>query len=129
MKTAQQILDSIDTLFGNVATDRQGTVEAMKLIARRANAYASLETEDWSDDLESLSDNQLVAEWRSGTAAAETELSNRHRAALVKSIATRTGDAEAAELIADAAFASARERFNPVTENFFCHLLAASVAA
>lgn len=125
MNNSQAILDSIDTLLGSVATDRQGTIEAMKLIAQRANAYASLETEDWSDDLESLSDNQLVAEWRAGTAAAETELSSRHRAALVKSIATRTGDAEEAELIADTAFATARERFNPVTENFYYHLLAA----
>ena len=73
--------------------------------------------------MHNLSDNQLVAAWRAGTEGAESELSNRHRAALVKSISTRIGDVEATELIADAAFADALETFNPANDAFFCCLL------
>ena len=45
MKTAQQILDAIDTLFGgNIRRDEEGTIEAMKTIADRANAFAGYGT-------------------------------------------------------------------------------------
>ncbi|WP_428306522.1 hypothetical protein [Lacipirellula sp.] len=73
--------------------------------------------------MHNLSDNQLLAAWRSGSRLAEAHLIYRHRAALLASIVRRIGDIEAAERIADAAFADAREHFNPITESFFCRLL------
>ena len=73
--------------------------------------------------MHNLSDNQLVAAWRTGSRLAEAYLICRHRAALLASLVRRIGDVEAAERIADAAFANALEHFNPVTESFFCRLL------
>jgi hypothetical protein len=73
--------------------------------------------------MQNLSDNELVAAWRAGSRLAEAHLICRHWAALLASIVRRIGDIEAAEHIADAAFADTREHFNPATESFFCRLL------
>jgi hypothetical protein len=74
--------------------------------------------------MHNMSDNQLVAAWRSGNRLAEAHLICRHRAALTNSIVRRIGGVEAGERIADAAFADALLHFNPATESFFCRLLA-----
>lgn len=129
MKTAQQILDAIDTLMGNVTRDQEGTVEAMKLIARRANAYAKYGTVTFDEfdeqvSVESLSDNQLVAAWRQGDELAEAELVRRYRLPLIQNIvALRVSEGEAAERLADAAFSDALEHFDPNDATIFCYLL------
>ena len=73
--------------------------------------------------LYNMSDNQLVAAERAGNERAGVELAIRHRAVLLKSIGRRIGFGDVAEHVADAAFASAREHFDPVNDAYFSCLL------